>query len=170
MVKEAERNGPTGAKRSDSCSLLTSLTPHLPIQQTSSTYTPNSIPQSTAFFAVAQHSRASHAPTQPLSDPRRPPSGPPPTARTASAQPWQSNAMAMITGNQMNTSSNYRRSSSAGSTGSSGRRSAANTTASAYLVNAATMGLTGFHYSTCGAGGTYFHKQKRYLVVSPYMY
>ena len=63
--------------------------------------------------------------------------------------------MAMITGNQISSSSNYRRSSSAGSIGSSGRRSAANTTASAYLVNAATMGLTGFHYSTCGAGGTY---------------
>jgi hypothetical protein len=63
--------------------------------------------------------------------------------------------MALYTENQTSSSSNYRRSSSAGSTGSSGRRSAANTTASAYLVNASTMGLTGFHYSTCGAGGTY---------------
>lgn len=65
--------------------------------------------------------------------------------------------MALYTENQISSSSNYRRPSSAGSTGSSGRRSAANTTASAYLVNAATMGLTGFHYSTCGAGGAYIH-------------
>lgn len=61
--------------------------------------------------------------------------------------------MALISENNYTSSSNYRRSSSA----SSGRRSVntTNTTASAYVVNAATMGLTGFHYTTCGAGGTY---------------
>jgi hypothetical protein len=72
--------------------------------------------------------------------------------------------MALYTENQISSSSNYRRSSSAGSTGSSGRRSAANTTASAYLVNASTMGLTGFHYSTCGAGGTY-HMNKEKVII-----
>lgn len=63
--------------------------------------------------------------------------------------------MALISeSNRTSSSSNFRRSSSASS---SGRRSATttNTTASAYVVNAATMGLTGFHYSTCGAGGMY---------------
>lgn len=48
--------------------------------------------------------------------------------------------------NSMSSSSNYRKNSS-----ESTRRS--NTQASAYVVNATTMGLTGFHFSTCGAGG-----------------
>ena len=64
-------------------------------------------------------------------------------------QPWQFYAMAMLSDNQHSSSSNCRRSSSA----SSGRRSATNTTASAYVVNAATMDLTAYQYSTCGAGG-----------------
>jgi hypothetical protein len=61
--------------------------------------------------------------------------------------------MAMLSENQISSSSNCRRSSSAES---SGRRSATtNTTASAYVVNAATMDLTAYQYSTCGAGGMY---------------
>lgn len=85
---------------------------------------------------------------------RQPPPGPTSTAHTAFAQPWQSNSMALISENHTSSSSNYRRSSSAES---SGRRSVTTntTTASAYVVNAASMGLTGFHYSTCGAGGMY---------------
>lgn len=91
-----------------------------------------------------------------------PPPGPTPTAHIASAQPWQSNAMALISENQTSSSSNYRRSSSAES---SGRRSVTTntTTASAYVVNAASMGLTGFHYSTCGAGGMYTLSQEQCL-------
>jgi hypothetical protein len=66
--------------------------------------------------------------------------------------------MAMISENQIS-SSNYRRSSSAES---SGRRSASNTTASAYVVNAATMDLTAYQYSTCGAGGMYTPREQRH--------
>lgn len=65
-------------------------------------------------------------------------------------QPWQTYEMAMLSNNYHSSSSNYRRSPSEES---SGRRSGANTTASAYIVDASTMALTGFHYSTCGAGG-----------------
>lgn len=49
--------------------------------------------------------------------------------------------------NYSRSSSNYARKTST----ESARRS--NTQASAYAVNADTMALTGFHYSTCGAGG-----------------
>lgn len=73
------------------------------------------------------------------------------TSSNPPKQPWQLYAMAMISDNQISSSSNCRRSSSA----SSGRRSATNTTASAYVVNAATMDLTAYQYSTCGAGGMY---------------
>ena len=73
------------------------------------------------------------------------------TTCTQPKQPWQLYAMAMLSENQIS-SSNHRRSSSAES---SGRRSASNTTASAYVVNAATMDLTAYQYSTCGAGGMY---------------
>ncbi|RMY90059.1 hypothetical protein D0861_03893 [Hortaea werneckii] len=58
--------------------------------------------------------------------------------------------MAMLqNSNYSNSSSNYygRRASS-----ESSRRS--NTQASAYAVDASTMALTGFHYSTCGAGAS----------------
>lgn len=49
--------------------------------------------------------------------------------------------------NYSRSSSNYARKTST----ESARRS--NTQASAYAVNADTMALTGFHFSTCGAGG-----------------
>lgn len=48
--------------------------------------------------------------------------------------------------NSMSSTSNYRKNSP-----ESTRHS--NTQASAYVVDATTMGLTGFHFSTCGAGG-----------------
>jgi len=56
--------------------------------------------------------------------------------------------MALLQDSNYSNSSNnhYRRSSS-----ESSKRS--NTQASAYAVNASTMALTGFHFSTCGAGG-----------------
>lgn len=89
--------------------------------------------------------------TPPSSDPLATAFRPNSTTRTKPKQPWQLHAMAMLSENQIS-SSNYRRSSSAES---SGRRSASNTTASAYVVNAATMDLTAYQYSTCGAGGMY---------------
>ena len=90
-----------------------------------------------------------HSP--PSSDPLATAFRPNSTTRTKPKQPWQLHAMAMLSENQIS-SSNYRRSSSAES---SGRRSASNTTASAYVVNSATMDLTAYQYSTCGAGGMY---------------
>ena len=89
--------------------------------------------------------------TPPSSDPLATAFRPSSTTRTLPKQPWQLHAMAMLSENQIS-SSNYRRSSSAES---SGRRSASNTTASAYVVNAATMDLTAYQYSTLGAGGMY---------------
>jgi len=89
--------------------------------------------------------------TPPSSDPRATAFRPTSSTRTVSKQPWQFYAMAMLSENQIS-SSNYRRSSSAES---SGRRSASNTTASAYVVNAVTMDLTAYQYSTSGAGGMY---------------
>ena len=56
--------------------------------------------------------------------------------------------MAMLSNsNYSNSSSNYYRKNSS----ESSKRS--NTQASAYVVNASSMALTGFHFSTCGAGG-----------------
>lgn len=49
--------------------------------------------------------------------------------------------------NHSSSKSNYARKTST----ESSRRS--NTQASAYAVDANTMALTGFHFSTCGAGG-----------------
>ena len=58
--------------------------------------------------------------------------------------------MAMLLSNNQSmtgSSSAYSRKTST----ESSRRS--NTQASAYVVDASTMALTGFHFSTCGAGG-----------------
>ena len=89
--------------------------------------------------------------TPPSSDPLATAFRPNSITGTLPKQPWQLYAMAMLSENQIS-SSNYRRSSSAES---SGRRSASNTTASAYVVNAVTMDLTAYQYSTSGAGGMY---------------
>lgn len=64
-------------------------------------------------------------------------------------EPWLIISMANFT-NQMNSSSssNYYQ-----ATKDVAARS--NIQASAYTVDAASMALKGFHYSTCGAGGTY---------------
>ena len=62
-------------------------------------------------------------------------------------KPWHSGEMAMlIDSNYSNSSSNYYRKMSS----ENSKRS--NTQASAYAVNAGTMALTGFHFSTSGGG------------------
>lgn len=64
------------------------------------------------------------------------------TLRPLPTQPWQTRTMAH---------SNSKRSSSSSSNRSD--RSTANVRASAYVVNASSAALQGFHYSTTGAGG-----------------
>ena len=72
----------------------------------------------------------------------------PPNPQTLPQQkPWHSGEMAMlIDSNYSNSSSNYYRKMSS----ENSKRS--NTQASAYAVNAGTMALTGFHFSTSGGG------------------
>lgn len=137
---------------------------HILLSPTTTTPPPSSLIPSTNTATTAHRSQArisaktAHSTpptlvqhTPPSSDPRATAFRPNSTTRTLPKQPWQLYAMAMLSENQIS-SSNYRRSSSAES---SGRRSASNTTASAYVVNAATMDLTAYQYSTCGAGGMY---------------
>jgi len=74
--------------------------------------------------------------------------------RPAHTPPWHTYAMAMLSNsNQYSSSNSYRRSSSTSSSGSGSRSAAANTTASAYVVDADTMALTGFHYATTSLAG-----------------
>lgn len=75
------------------------------------------------------------------------------TSITDTPRPWQTDEMAMLlnSSNYSNTSSSNNYYSRKTSTESS-RRS--NTQASAYVVDAASMALTGFHFSTCGGGAT----------------
>ena len=63
-------------------------------------------------------------------------------------QPWHTLSMANYSNQPRNSSSNYYQ-----ATKEVAARS--NIQASAYTVDAVDMALKGFHYSTCGAGGTY---------------
>ena len=59
--------------------------------------------------------------------------------------------MAMLLSNNQSMTSSSSSAYSRKTSTESSRRS--NTQASAYVVDACTMALTGFHFSTCGAGG-----------------
>jgi hypothetical protein len=78
------------------------------------------------------------------------------TSRSILSQPWQTSAMAPSRTNSQSTSSN-RNGEVVGPQ--------ANVLASCYIVDT-TMNLTGFHYSTTGAGGTFlspFHCINQFL-------
>lgn len=148
----AEQPSPIGAQHCTSSSRRPPLHHHLSLIPSTNTATTAHRSQARTSAKTAHTTPPTlvqHTP--PSSDPRATAFRPNSTTRTLPKQPWQLYAMAMLSENQIS-SSNYRRSSSAES---SGRRSASNTTASAYVVNAATMDLTAYQYSTCGAGGMY---------------
>lgn len=120
--------------------------------------TPPTTSKSTIQVHYFEATRA-YTPTRPTtssSDNERQPSSPsPPTPHRPipippppSPSPWHIYEMAMLhENNSSDSSSNHH----ARSSNESSKRS--NTQASAYAVNASTMALTGFHFSTCGAGG-----------------
>jgi hypothetical protein len=88
--------------------------------------------------------------TRPLTSHRLPsPTTPTPnTPSSPGTQPWHTLSMANYSNQPRNSSSNYYQ-----ATKEVAARS--NIQASAYTVDAVDMALKGFHYSTCGAGGTY---------------
>lgn len=87
-------------------------------------------------------SQDSHvSPTSVSDNPTQHPSSP-------GTQPWHTLSMANYSNQPRNSSSNYYQ-----ATKEVAARS--NIQASAYTVDAVDMALKGFHYSTCGAGGTY---------------
>ena len=160
--KPSERHSNAEQPRSDALLSLTTTTSYhhhlalIPSTKSASTAHRSQACISAQIARTTPPTLVQHTP--PSSDPLATAFRPNSTTRTKPKQPWQLHAMAMLSENQIS-SSNYRRSSSAES---SGRRSASNTTASAYVVNAATMDLTAYQYSTCGAGGMYTPCEQHY--------
>lgn len=102
-------------------------------------------PTSTHAYAPSPRSPPLSTSSKPISTPLR------------KQEPWQTDAMAMLNYSSKS-SSNFARKTST----ESSRRS--NTQASAYAVNANTMALTGFHFSSTPGGqaaGWYVYAQHR---------
>lgn len=83
----------------------------------------------------------------------------PPNPSPPRTQPWHIDPMANSNQYSRSSSSNYYQ-----ATVDVAARS--NIQASAYTVDAVTMALKGFHYSTCGAGGTFISYLSLYIYIS----
>lgn len=113
--------------------------PHHAIRCPTHPLTPTVSPGTSPRYHHHHRTARRHRRTKPL--------GFDPTSHYARRKPGTLDAMAMLDSNYSRSSSNYHRKASV----ESSRRS--NTQASAYAVNASTMALTGFHFSTPSGEG-----------------